>query len=195
MQSVWHGVVAAVIALGASAASAAPVLDQNNTPNFNVGFCGGDCEWQQQVTAGVSGLLTGVEMFGFGPEELRIGLGAAFSHGPFLFDQVVPVATVVDVSAAHIIVTAGSHFVLDVIHAAEELGPNIPYAGGDLWLNLPGIFFQDYTQSFGYSLGFKTFVDPSAIPEPCSLVLMATGLLGLGAMRARKSSKRDAIAA
>lgn len=182
--------VLAAFALSGAAAQAAGVLDQEALPfggNLYEGL-----EWQQQVTAGLSGLLTGVTLYGNGTDlTVRIASGGAFNTGPYAFSgtaHLTPTGTFIDTSAAGIMLTAGNAFVIDTIGGSNG---NInlaaaPYAGGHLFLNLGAP--SDFTTCCGVSaMAFRTFVQApvdggtGAVPEPASWALMLTGFGGLGA--------------
>ena len=57
-----------------------------------------------------------------------------------------------------------------------------PYAGGSIWRD------DGYLYPTDYDVTFRTYYDPSIVPVPSSLVLLSSGLFGLGAA-ARKRRK------
>ncbi len=184
---------AGMLALAAaSAAQAAGLLDQSN-PGGSAGLNGVGHRWQQEVTAGVGGRLTGIMLWGEGAMRVRIAEGDAFSAGPFAFSQLVafeansPAGLFIDTRAANIILSAGETFVIDLTEGTEGYTASItPYAGGDLWLaggGWPTTF--DFTERFGTSLAFETYM--GAVPEPgaWALMIVGLGLAGAGVRRKR----------
>lgn len=178
--------IAAVMALFAGAARAAPVLDQQALP------FGGSVyeafEWQQTVTAGVSGRLSGLTLYGAGTNvTVRVNAGDGFYSGPYAFSQAVTLApggAFIDTSAAGIDLSAGQRFVIDLVGGS---GGNIstaatPYAGGHLFLNLGAP--SDFTACCNTGLAFQTFMDAgsAAIPEPDAWALMILGFGGAGVL-------------
>jgi len=196
----------AATTLACSAAQAAPVLDQNSAP-FG-GSLYEALEWQQQVTAGVAGQLSGITLYGGGTNVLvRLAQGDGFYSGPYAFSQAAVLAgggTFIDTSAANIMLTAGQHFVIDL---SQGFGGNIstaasPYPGGHLFLNF-GVP-SDYTNCCNISLAFQTFMEvrapdpdadpnPAAVPEPSVWAMMLMGFGALGA--AMRRQRRRALTA
>jgi hypothetical protein len=186
-----------VVACGASAAGAAAIVDQSNLPT-NVRYLGSD-EWQQQVTAGVGGQLDGVMLYGDDPSNLvRIALGDAFQSGPFVFSQTVHLIDggfYIDTSAAHILLSAGQAFVIDVSGGSASCctlrGSSANYAGGDMYDISPPFPPFDWTAELGGSLAFRTFMGPataSAAPEPSAWLLLTAGFGLIGAALRRRAT-------
>lgn len=184
---------AAAVLLAAAPAGAA-VLDQSSL-GTDVGL-NGIYEWQQQVTAGVDGQLSAVTLWGIGALTVRIASGSGFFTGPYLFSQTATFdlsetvdGKLIDTSAANIFLHAGDQFVIDFISAGDpnagQGASSQPYAGGDLFLNYP-YGLVDYTAANGTSLRFKTFMDPSAVPEPATWGLLLTGFGAVGSVLRRR---------
>ncbi|WP_421935694.1 PEPxxWA-CTERM sorting domain-containing protein [Phenylobacterium sp.] len=180
------------LAGGSAALAADGVLDQANL-GMDVGLNGVGYQWQQQITAGLGGRLTGISLWGGYAARVRIAKGDAFSTGPFVFSQMVdfgPPGTeklFIDTRAANIVLSAGDTFVIDLSDAVDGYGASsVPYAGGDLWITDP-VFYTtpfNYTAAHGTSLRFETYMD--AVPEPATWAMMIAGFgLAGGALRRR----------
>ncbi len=174
----------------AVSAQANTILDQNNPP-LNVGL-NDSLEWQQQVQVGIGGTLAGVTLYtwsGTDTDTVKIGVGQGYFNGQYSFTTtagITPGGTFIDTSSANIALNPGDYFVIDVSGGpgcCNLAGSTNPYSGGDLYLNINGQIF-DYTQLYGYSLGFQTYMN--TVPEPGSLVLLGSGVLGLAGILRRK---------
>ena len=171
----------------------ASVLDQNNPP-LNVGLNDG-LEWQQQITVGIGGQLAGITLYtwsGSDTDTVKIGVGPGFFNGTYSFITTVPITssgTFIDTSSAGINLNPGDYFVIDVSGGpgcCNLAGSSNPYSGGDLYLDINGTI-SDYTQLYGYSMGFQTYM--SSVPEPGSLILLGSGVLGLAGLLRRKINR------
>jgi hypothetical protein len=188
--------------LAASAAQATPVLDQSSAPG---GWQFGEFfHWEQQVTAGMSGELAGITLYGMGTTlDVGVNPGDAWEgSGPFAFtghETLTSGGTFIDTSAAHITLNAGDHFVIDLQNGANGnlLGTGVPYAGGDTWLSICCGFAFDYTVSTsGQTLAFQTYMSQAGVgsaPEPAAWAILLTGFAGLGgALRRRRAAVASA---
>lgn len=172
-------------------AQANSILDQNNPPSGNLGLNDG-LEWQQQVTVGLAGTLSGITLYtinGTDNDLVRIGVGSAPFTGNWAFQTNVGInsgGTFIDTSSANITLNQGDFFTIDVSGGpgcCNLAGSTTPYSGGDLYLDINGQF-TDYTQLFGYSMAFQSYMN--TVPEPGTLVFMGTGVLGLAGLLRRK---------
>lgn len=172
-------------------AHANSILDQDNPPN-NVGL-NDQLEWQQQVTVGIGGILSGITLYtqsGIDTDTVRIGVGSAPFTGQWAFETTVGIGaggTFIDTSSANIALNPGEFFVIDVSGGpgcCNLFGSTTPYSGGDLYLDIDGQF-TDYTALFGYSLAFQSYMN-TEVPEPGTLVFLGTGVLGVAGMLRRK---------
>ena len=172
-------------------AHANSILDQDNPPN-NVGL-NDQLEWQQQVTVGLGGILSGITLYtqsGIDTDTIRIGVGSAPFTGNWAFETTAgigPGGTFIDTSSANIALNPGEFFVIDISGGpgcCNLYGSTTPYSGGDLYLDINGQF-TNYTELFGYSLAFQTYMNTD-VPEPGTLVFLGTGVLGVAGMLRRK---------
>ena len=175
----------------ATNAHAVAVIDQQNNAPLNVGYCTGACEWQQAITAGLTGQLTGVTLYGSGVGQVRIGLGSGFYSGPWAADITGAAVngSIIDLSSYNIFVNAGDTFVIDVLNVAGSLQGTYSNVVGDLYLKWPQAGYNGRDYSGNMALGYTTYVDTSVqsdVPEPVTLAIFGLGLLGLGIARQRK---------
>jgi hypothetical protein len=174
--------VVAFAILTAGHAFATPVLDQSN-PATNASYC--NCNWQQTITAGMTGKLTGVALYGNGSTTVRIGLAPGYNANNWagtVVGATVNQDNIIDLSSFNIFVTAGQSFVVDYFNGNGLLSGTYGTPHGMLYLN--GSSF-----STNWAIGYRTYVDTaaaSAVPEPASLGLFGLGLLGFAMSRRRK---------
>lgn len=191
-------VVVFMVGNSSQVACAAPVLDQSS-PNSNAGFNASPSNhWQEGVSAGMSGMLSRVEVYalGAGTADLYINLGDPWQTDANEFSTSLVAASegwvTIDTSAAGIHVDAGDAFVIGIDGAdgGVWLGgsywlPNGGYDAGGAWLN--GGSYADG----GWDLAFRTYVDSDstgpAVPVPGALVLASLGTGLIGWLRSRRS--------
>lgn len=177
-----------------SFANAAVVLDQSNISSGGVNFNGGDSAltWQQEVTAGINGQLTNIDVYygGSGLVNFFINLGNGWQSDGNDFSLLnMAVSTGlnnIDVSSALINVTAGQSFIIGLQGTGTTFSPSIKgsgvnnYGNGAVYLN--GSIYQ----AGEYDINFQTYVMTSQVAEPVPLALFALGLLGFALRRSRK---------
>lgn len=173
------------------AAAHADVIDQRFEP-LNAQYCGAfsSCEWQQVVTPGVTGTLTGLQIFTHGsPVDLRIGSGSGPVTGNWLAElNQAPTNGFIDLSSFNIHITAGQPFVFDVRNSFSFLGTytfNDPNPAGNLYLSLDGSPLLLYHDGH-HNLGYVTRMNPVPEPETWALLLTGIGLITLASRRRKK---------
>lgn len=184
-------VAALAVALGlAGAAQADPVLDQSSPPGDGVAYDA--LEFMQVVTAGQTGLLDGIELYGqnftyngqliFGDghtDLVQIALGGQtiqpyniIPPPQYLFSDTVELdylGTYLDTSAAGIQLTAGEQFIIDISqgdgNGFTTTGDYGAYGGGGFYQVAPiGNTGLNFAYPVPGSLSFETFVDEPPPP-------------------------------
>jgi hypothetical protein len=149
------------------------ILDQYNTDTLNSTLNGGASpyEWQQGVTAGITGQLTRIALYvvidpqygATATTEVSVSLGAPWQSGaPAWMTVRAPVRSgwnTFNVSKAKIFLTAGDHYVIGIHgQSAYNFNPAFgvsygnQYSGGELFLN------GTTAGSEGNDLLFRTYV-------------------------------------
>jgi hypothetical protein len=103
-----------------SAHAAVPMLDQYNGPGASVFGAAPTDNWQQVVTAGMSGTLSSISLYSFGGPTsftVYIDVGLPWHSGANTFETEVTRPWgmewfSIDVSSAHIQLTTGMHFII-----------------------------------------------------------------------------------
>lgn len=198
------GLVITALLLCSGTAHAIPMLDQSNTVSagdiFSLVSGSTTVSYQQGITAGLSGQLTQIDFFA-GTETaagnsalVTINLGAPLQTDTPDFSSMFaasgPGWNSVDLTAASIFLTAGDVFTLGI----EGIGGGIPtlqgsvnaaYDGGEMFADVGS---QIFALGPYIDLTFQTYVDPTAVPEPGILVLMAIGIAAIGLSRKRRAA-------
>src|SRR5262245_27893536 len=99
--------------------AAIPMLDQYNGPGARVFGEATTDNWQQVVTAGMSGTLSSISLYSFGGPTtftVYVDLGLPWHSGANTFETQVTRPWgmewfSIDLSSAHIQLTAGTHFI------------------------------------------------------------------------------------
>jgi hypothetical protein len=191
-----------LVALG-SAAFGAIVLDQSQIVGDEE--YSGEARYtrQQGVKAGIAGVLVGFEVWSdqVGSGSAYINLGTPFQTDVHQWTGAISSGGLgwdyVDVSAANIIVSVGTQFVIglngadqlsfrgtSIQHPGDAYAADYPHSGAFAYDSLLDKTMGPFTivsgQVYHRDLAFRTYVqvpDFSVVPEPASLVIW--GLLGL----------------
>ncbi len=187
-----------IVFVGTPIAYSAVILDQSHidTRSSSGCFTPGDCIWQQEVVAGITGKLDSVEILLSGSATTSISLfdGSPVNLGTSAYQSSTSYSVseydlvLFDLSALNYMVTAGQSFTMSLqkLSGTGRIGltNNSGYAG-DLGLHRPGELLTDCYNNCQYDMIFNTYVD-AQVPEPSIFSLMGVGLLGLSFARRRK---------
>lgn len=177
-----------------SNALAALILDQVNEPT-TAGFAG-DAAWQQEIIAGMDGVLAQVDVFLYGSGSMYMGinLGSPAQTDADDFSTIITTdgsnVYTIDLLNENIELNAGDIFSLRLGDEASlwpiagtSSSPGSGYAG-DLYLN--GNLFTS-SDGLEHDLGFRTYMAAKPIPEPSSFALMLIGFGGLTLYRKKQN--------
>lgn len=189
---------ALALSLAAPAAHATVIADQQNAVTIDEAsfLCADTCNWQQTITAGRTGQLVGITLYGAGGTgDLRIGLGDGYLTGPWISEvqNAAIDGTTIDLRAFNIFLTAGQVFVADVLNATDSIFGTENAFGGPLWLSNADWGMEGF--AWNGALAYTTFIDDGAsagVPIAPSWALLGIGLFALLAMRRAPTGSRSA---
>ena len=189
-------------------------VDQSNA-SIGGGFAG-SYFWGAQTFRPTANTVAGAgfNMWAFGGAQPNVpilielwgnGTGAGrtlLAGGTSTFSLSANENRMIDVFWDAVTVTPGAQYLITVHTpgqpAVETTYAATPYAGGGAWFsgtfsdNEP-VLYDNYEQ-YGYDMTFEEFSEsPTGAPEPASVVLMATGLLGMGVIARRRRGDRDGV--
>jgi len=171
--------VGCLLLTSANTGAAASVLDQFSPGHQSV-FGGAPTEnWQQGVTAGMSGTLSSISLYSYGGPttfKVYINLGSPWQSDANAFEVQVtrPWGSEwfsIDVSAANIQLTSGTRYIIGADGQSLLWGNDNAYSRGALWGKLGDT--PPETGPYG-DLAFATYMTP--VPEPTTLALSMIAL-------------------
>jgi len=203
----------ALVWIGFNQGDASPILDQSYDPVPTWGLeVTASQSIAQTFTVGVGGVLTGLELFanhfsGYCTNDLFVSLVTTAGGVPS--DNVLatvalpssdipfslsPPPVAVDFSAYSIAVEEGD--TLGIILRCDAAGLNLDptyvwnadnpgsYVGGMAFVSIFGSSWGGIGTD--KDMGFRTYVEPTGIPEPATLTLLGLGGVGLITLRRKK---------
>jgi len=189
--------LALFLAIPASS-SAIAILDQSS-PVGGITFYKSDfANWEQGITAGMGGLLSQIDIWFLTSESVEVSIfaGAPWQDGVSVFDTTLnPTVddwTSIDLSSANFFVDPGDEFSV-MLHGSHPTTPFFKgnlneYAGGEMWrngsLHIGG-------EGEKYDMAFNTYVESAPVPEPTTMLLLSTGLIGLAGIGRKKFFKKE----
>jgi hypothetical protein len=201
MGSMMIGIIFLSFVLFSTLSSAVTIIDQIN-PYTDTNFeADPPYSWQQEVTVGVRGYLVGIDLYWFvSPQppnnnvlDISINRGSAWQSDSNDFEKVVIFCVPngwnhINVSPAALYFMPGDQFVIGVNNPYNNtmLGGSSDdeYPAGDLFLG-----GQNYATG-RFDLAFRTYMKTTPIPEPSTMLLLASGLIGLVGYGRKKFFKK-----
>lgn len=205
LRAMRFAIAAVMLAVTAGQARAGTIIvDQVNgslPPPGNRAYFSTVVDWQQEVIAGQTGQLVGLDAFVFSASTYTLTVN---SGSPWQTDASDFVESIVkptsssevlhfDLSSANITLSSGQAFVFSIAGNGFEIGTYLASIPGGSYrgsLYNRGILFGDGN----WDLGFTTYVElpsqPSTVtPEPTSLALAGFAGLGMAVGAWRRSRK------